>query len=573
MRRQKQQSHFLKPRCSSEKWLIREWRRGRDSNPRYLAVRLISNQVHSTTLPPLREPETIAHFMPWTTRFLCIGLLLILAACGEYLPFRAPLPFPTPGQHDLVVLVQPGPLTYGTDEPGSPTGLEHDLIEAFALELGVGIKYLTVEPGELPDKLRGRNYHIAAGWLSPGHDATIQTTAPIFQTVDRLAQHDSSLPLNELSQLDGKTVHALAGSRQADTLHQLAGTFPNLKVVEVNQGSILDLLEQLGNGRVDYVAIDAMVEDIATQFVPNLRTTLTLSKEQPIVWLLGTQPNAELAERLKSFVERAQHDGTLARIEERYYGHVRRLTQGDVTKFLGEIETTLPKLRRYFQAAELDTGLDWRLIAAVAYQESHWDPQATSYTKVRGIMMLTEETADRLRVTNRLDPKESILAGARYINWLKEQLEADIHEPDRTWLALAGYNLGPGNLNAGLRLARLLGADATTWYDMKTVLPKLAQPKYAQKVKAGRARGGEAVILVDNIRSYYDILLRNTAPLQPSAAVERSLKRVVAEVEELQRRYSRKAARDIARLPDADNQDGPGLGGIAHDPGLRLDSR
>lgn len=498
---------------------------------------------------------------------------MILAACGDYLPFRAPLPFPTPGQHDLVVLIQPGPLTYSTDDPSSTTGLEHDLIEAFALELGVGVKYIMAEPGALPNKLRSHDYHLAAGWLSPGSDMEVNATPAIFQTQDRLVQHDASLPLTDRKQLEGKTVHALAGSRQASTLHELASRTPGLQVIEVNQGNILDLLESLGNRRIDYVAIDDMIEDIANQFVPNLRATLTLSGEQPIVWHMGTQPNAELVERLKHFVERTQRDGTLARIEERYYGHVRRLTQGDVTKFLGEIETTLPKLRRYFQAAELDTGLDWRLIAAVAYQESHWDPQATSYTKVRGIMMLTEETADRLRVTNRLDPKESILAGARYINWLKEQLEADIHEPDRTWLALAGYNLGPGNLNAGLRLARLLGADATTWYEMKTVLPKLAQPKYAQKVKAGRARGGEAVILVDNIRSYYDILLRNTAPLQPSAAVERSLKRVVAEVEQLQRRYSRKAARDTIQLPDADDQDGPGLTGIAHDPGLKLDSR
>jgi membrane-bound lytic murein transglycosylase F len=114
----------------------------------------------------------------------------------------------------------------------------------------------------------------------------------------------------------------------------------------------------------------------------------------------------------------------------------------------GEIETTLPKFRKSFQAAQVLTGLDWRLVAAVAYQESQWDPNATSYTNVRGIMMLTEETADRLQVSNRLDANESILAGARYINLLKDLLPEETEEPDRTWLALAAYNIGPGHFNA-----------------------------------------------------------------------------------------------------------------------------
>jgi membrane-bound lytic murein transglycosylase F len=199
-----------------------------------------------------------------------------------------------------------------------------------------------------------------------------------------------------------------------------------------------------------------------------------------VVWLLGPRPNAELAARANAFVDRIQHDGTLARVEERYLGHVRRLNQADVTKFLGQMETTLPKLRRHFEAAETVTGIDWRLIAAIAYQESHWDPNATSPTNVRGIMMLTEETADRLGVGNRLDPRESILAGARYLNLLKEQLDAP--EPDRTWLALAGYNIGPGHLNAARSLARQQKADPNAWYEMKRILPLLAKPQYYERL-------------------------------------------------------------------------------------------
>ena len=234
----------------------------------------------------------------------------------------------------------------------------------------------------------------------------------------------------------------------------------------------------------------------------------------------------------QQLVERVQRDGTLARIEDRYLGHARRLNQADIIKFLGQIETTLPKFRKSFQAAQVLTGLDWRLIAAVAYQESQWNPNATSYTNVRGIMMLTEETADRLQVSNRLDANESILAGARYINLLKDLLPEETEEPDRTWLALAAYNIGPGHFNAARTLARQLQADPNAWYEMKRVLPLLAQPKYAQQLKIGKARGGEAVILVENIRSYYDILHRNTSPLAPTPAAAEGLKKLVIEIEE-----------------------------------------
>jgi len=445
-----------------------------------------------------------------TTRLLLLSTAFLFAACGDWRPVA--LPFPTPGQHDLVVLVQPGPLTHDGEE-GSVVGrLERDLAEAFAEELGVGVRYEIVDPAGLNEAIASGRYHLAAAWLSPFPG--IPATPPLFMTRDVLAQHEASLPLTQAEQLRDKAVHVMAGSRQAATLRQLAASVPDITVVEVGQGTILDLLERLGERQVEYVVMDGQLEYLANQYVPSLRTSLRLSEEQPIVWLLGPRPNSELAARASAFVERIQADGTLVRLVERYFGHVRRLRQTDITKFLGEIETTLPKLLGYFLAAEAASGLDWRLIAAVAYQESHWDPNATSYTNVRGIMMLTEETADRLRVGNRLDAGESILAGARYINILRDMLPDEVKEPDRTWLALAAYNIGPGHMNGARTIARQLDADPNAWYDMKRILPLLAKPQYYARLKAGRARGGEAVILVENIRSYYDILSRNkTVPM------------------------------------------------------------
>ncbi|OMG52515.1 lytic transglycosylase F [Azonexus hydrophilus] len=449
--------------------------------------------------------------MPRFNSLFALLLILLLTGCGE--GWRTPLPFPTPGKQDLVVLTRPGPLTYSADEAGTISGLEYDLVTLLAEELGVRTEFVVLPPGELNSQLLEGRYHIAAAWLSPSSHTDMQGSPPIFSTRDVLAQHEGSLPLTSLEQLAGKTVHALAGSRQAATIRRLAAEIQDLTLVEVGQGDILDLLDSMGDHKVSYVAMDGRLEDLANQHIPTLRTTLTLSDTAPITWWLGKSPNPEVKARVDAFIERVRKDGTLARLEERYFGHVRRLKQIDIEKFFGQIETTLPKLRKHFQDAERITGIDWRLIAALAYQESHWDPFATSYTNVRGMMMLTEETADRLGVSNRLDARESIIGGARYLNILKDTLPADVEEPDRTWLALAGYNIGPGHLNAARTIGRQLKANPNAWYDMKRVLPLLAKPQYYNRLKSGRARGGEAVILVENIRSYYDILTRNEAPL------------------------------------------------------------
>jgi membrane-bound lytic murein transglycosylase F len=175
----------------------------------------------------------------------------------------------------------------------------------------------------------------------------------------------------------------------------------------------------------------------------------------------------------------------------------------------------LPRYRAMFQEAQEVTGIDWRLLAALGFQESHWEPLATSPTGVRGLMMLTAETADRMKVTDRLDARQNIVAGARYLVELKETLPDRIAEPDRTWLALAAYNIGYGHLEDARVLARRQGLNPDLWVDVKRMLPLLSRYEYYSTAKYGFCRGGEALVLTENIRSYHDILVRFEAPHEP----------------------------------------------------------
>lgn len=442
-----------------------------------------------------------------------LGVLFVFVCAALFIwRHTIPLPFPTPAQHELVVLVQPGELTYDLGDPDKFSGFEHDLVEMFANELGIGIRRVIAPPGDFSSQLKAHNVHLAMAWLSPQKDVEYAFSPPLLQTQDVLVQHEASLPIKTVKELSGRTVHVLAGSRQAATMHSLQKKIAGLQVVALEKHTPLGLLQAVAAQRHELAVVDANQFNVSLQFFPFLQSSLKIDEPHPIVWAFPKDANRELIAKAEAFLMRIQKEPIYAQLKDRYFGHINRLKNEDIQKFIELSRTTLPKLRQLFYIAQTTTGFDWRLLAALAYQESKWDTNATSPTGVRGIMMLTDETADRMGVSNRLDPEESILAGARYLSLLRNEIPEETLEPDRTWQALSAYNIGPGHFRAGLTVGRQLKADTRAWHEMKRILPLLAKPQYYERLKAGRARGGEAVILVENVRNYFDILKRHEAP-------------------------------------------------------------
>ena len=447
----------------------------------------------------------------WLAPLLPVGLIAAIILVLAWFDSK-PLPFPTPAQQELVVLVQPGSLTFDNADPNNTSGFEHDLIELFAKELGIGIRHVIAPPGEFSAQLKAHNVHLAAAWLTPQANTEYSFSPAFMQSHDVLVQHEASLPIDEIKDLAGRTVHVLAGSRQAAAMQAFKKEISGLQVVELQRHTPLDLLEAVASGRHDLAVVDSAQFNVAQQLTPSLQASLEIGDPHPVAWAFPKNANTELVARATDFLTRIRKDPDFARMKDRYFGHIHRLKNDDIRKFVELSKTQLPRLRRHFHAAQTATGLDWRLLAALAYQESKWDANATSPTGVRGVMMLTEDTADRMGVSNRLDAEESILAGARYLGMLRGEIPEDTREPDRTWLALSAYNIGPGHFRAGLRIGRQLKADTRAWHEMKRILPLLAKPQYYERLKSGRARGGEAVILVENVRNYFDILKRHEAP-------------------------------------------------------------
>ncbi len=447
-------------------------------------------------------------------RYIVLIFSFLLFGCSDGLPTAFA------GGSEFVILTRSASTTDGEGTANGTGGFDHELVRRFARELGLTARIVAAASDEeIVQRLARDEAHLGAAWLAPERQSRLRNSAPYFESEDVLVTHEASLPLASVEQLAGKTVHVVAGSRQEAALHELRKRVARLTIVPSETLNELDLMEGVASQRFEATLVTDAQFDVGSNFYPELQRSLAIGPARPVTWLFAPGVSADVVKRANAFLARMQQSGEMDRLKDRYFGHVERLTQADSVRFIARMRTVLPAYRAHFQAAQLKSGIDWRLLAALAYQESQWKPLATSPTGVRGMMMLTAETADHLGIDNRLDAAKSIDAGAQYFDELRDALPASVGEPDRQWLALAAYNLGMGHLNAARYLARTLRSNPDSWFAMKKVLPLLTQPEYYSRLKSGKGRGGEAVIMVENIRVYYDILTRHEPPYRPLAEI------------------------------------------------------
>ncbi|MCB1954466.1 MAG: membrane-bound lytic murein transglycosylase MltF [Rhodocyclaceae bacterium] len=435
-------------------------------------------------------------------------LLLALASGGcERAPRATLLDYRELGE--LRVAIRQDAVAYREGPDGKPEGFEHDLLVALGEHLGVPVKFeiFATSAATLRAVERG-NVHLAAASLIPNAERRVRWSRGV-RPVDYVLVGSSEGPaINNETELVGHRIGVRKGSVPARALESMQHRVPGIRMVFARIGGETELIERVASGELDFAAADRLSYQVMANYHPELRVAMPLNLKTETAWALAPDTADALAGTIDDFLATAHASGLIDRVSERYFGHVDRLDEQRVAAFLTRIQTRLPQYRDLFIEAGRRYGLDWRLIAAVAYQESQWDPTATSYTGVRGMMMLTYETASRLGIKDRLDPRQSIMGGARYLSLLRDELPEAIPEPDRSWMAVAAYNVGMGHLQGARAIARSLDKDHTSWKDMKAVLPLIARPAYAARLRSGRGRGGEAVIMTESVRNYYEILAR-----------------------------------------------------------------
>ncbi|MCG9583279.1 membrane-bound lytic murein transglycosylase MltF [Vibrio tubiashii] len=404
--------------------------------------------------------------------------------------------------------------------PDGPAGLDYELAREFANELGVQLEmkpayrisslYPALEKGEIDI--------IAAGLSqSPERLKNFRPGPAYYYVSQQVVYKKGNWRPRNLKQLlakqaelieknEGKDVLSIVGDSHFNkTLTDIQAQHPDFSYYIDPNADVNDLLKAVSQGELRFTVADSVEVSLSQRIYPDIALAFELTEDQPISWFLRPSQDESLYGLLIEFFGAVNQSGHLASLEEKYIGHIGSFDYVDTRAFIRALDSKLPKWSPLFK--KYSDEFDWRLVAALAYQESHWNPVAKSPTGVRGMMMLTLPTAKSVGVTNRLDPEQSVRGGVEYLRRMVDRIPDSIEEHEKIWFALASYNVGYGHMMDARRLTKRQGGNPDAWSDVKDRLPLLRQKKYYSQTRYGFARGDEARNYVENIRRYYQSII------------------------------------------------------------------
>ena len=428
-------------------------------------------------------------------------LVLILAGCAQEDRLRK-----IEQDGVLRVAVRNSPANFHAAQ----SGLEYQLAYLFAEELGVKLElYPRRSYSELLQHLDQNQVDLNSAPLALGSagNREFQSSHPYHEVKSQIVLAPGAEHPRHYADLNKGRLVAAAGGVQAQTLAFLKASEPKLSWDEIDISAPTELLDLLTAGKAEYAMVDADVFAAWRYLHPGVEPAFSIERAEQLVWYFPRGTAAQrLLERANDFLLYLQESGQLTVLKEQQFAHFSGLGPAHLHTFLSNMEHELPNYEADIRQVAREYQMDWRMLAAIAYQESHWDPLAQSPTGVRGMMMLTSSTAREMGVSNRLDLLQNLRGGSRYLNKIKRQLPNDIVEPDRTWFALAAYNVGRGHLEDARVITERNGGDPHFWNEVAAFLPLLKEEQYYKHTRHGYARGNEPVTYVKNIRNYYRIL-------------------------------------------------------------------
>jgi membrane-bound lytic murein transglycosylase F len=397
-------------------------------------------------------------------------------------------------------------------------GFEYDLLHAYTKSIDVDLNLTVVSTvKEALDLTKQGVGDLTSASLSVNEARQKEFKfGPYYHSIyEELICHNrlykkGTLP-KEPNDLVGLNIVVGKNTSSEATLLMLQNRVKGLEFNTTSEFSTEELLEQVWKKNIDCTVADSHMFMISQRYYPELVRTLTLSNRINLGWILRDGDDS-LNESLFRWMNKYERSGKMAELNSFYYGFLNVFDYYDTTVFHKRLKSTLPKYERYFKRAGKKYNIPWMILAAQSYQESHWKPKAKSHTGVRGMMMLTNETAKILKVKNRLDVQESINGGAKYFDMMKRILPKEVTGKNLWALSLAAYNVGIGHVYDAQELAKKLNKNPYSWKDLKIVLPLLSQKKYYKNLKYGYARGNEPVRYVDSIQHYYGLIVQSRMP-------------------------------------------------------------
>lgn len=452
-------------------------------------------------------------FMSFTAKFkslvLATGLgfmTLTMNGCDP-IPWVSENPEQVHIPGEVRVLTLNNPLIYSTDKTGEISGVDHDLLESFAETYHVKLKFIPLRnASEIRNALEAGQGDIAAARLpTPDQNPGFLLSPPYEETKLGLYCHKKAQVQN-IRDLNGKIVAVLDKEDNGDLELRLKQFVPDVHLIQTSEPNTQNLFRQVSDKSIDCLMAESLEGQYYVRYFPNVEKVTVLTGNYTLNWWIRPT-NPELAHLLESWFRKARSEDELVRVEDRYRRSLAELSPLEILNFIKMAHLILPDFEKDFKQAAQRQSLPWQLIAAVSYQESHWNRKARSYTGVRGLMQLTRETADRFGVEDRTDPLQSISGGAKYLHYLLKKTPSFLNAKDRLSLALAAYNMGDAHLRDAQKLAAQTGLNPYSWHHLRQVIPLLENPAYASSLEYGPARGHETVTFVERVRSFYNLMV------------------------------------------------------------------
>ena len=389
----------------------------------------------------------------------------------------------------------------------APMGFEYDLAKAFADYLGVTLEVIVPEWDTMFEQLNsGQGDFVAAGiTITESRERMALFSDPYMSVQQKFIHHKLKFDIKNIEQLAGRTVHVRKGTSYQERLEEIRDLGIDVDIQLLEDVPTEEIIRMVAKKQIKFTIADSNIALLNRRYYPDIKIGLPIQEEEYLAWAVK-KDNKALRDRINDFLEMAEETGLLGKLYEKYYGNVEIFDYFDLKKFHERIKTRLPKYKKIIKTEAKKYGFDWRFIAAVVYQESHFNARAQSGTGVRGLMQVTQATARQMGIKNRMDPKQSVKAGVKFLNLMFKRFDdmPDPHQKRR--FALAAYNVGYGHVRDAQQIALQQGLDINKWRSLKKTLPMLSKQEYFTQTRHGYARGQEPVRYVERILTYYDIL-------------------------------------------------------------------
>lgn len=436
------------------------------------------------------------------------------------------------GRRDLEQILDEGVLVAVTDfnstnyfiYNGEPMGYQFDLLHAFASYLGVKLEivaennldqaFAMLERGEVDifannltiTNERGKKYSFATP-----HGKTRQV---LVQQKSSEGEGNQGLIRNPIDLAD-KIVYVQKSSASAHRLKNLSDEIgANITIVEMPNYEADELIELVANGEINYTVCDEDIARVNSFYFDNIDIETPISFEQNLAWAVGKE-SGELLQKLNEWLEMFTGTAEFRIIRHKYYENplwAKRIIKGNSVIKAGHISPFDERFKR----ASSNINWDWRLFAAMVYQESRFKPYVQSRRGAYGLMQFMPSTAEYFGIKHKTDPQTQIEAGARYLKWLERQFNDSLIDPqDRIKFILASYNGGLGHVIDARNLAKKYGKNPNVWdNNVDFFILNKSNPDYYSDtiVKYGHFRGKETYNYVNQIMNrykHYQNIVRN----------------------------------------------------------------